>query len=217
MLLCFDVLIQYLGTLAIGEGFYPETIFKEISSTYCFREITKEEWQQILHFITEGGKALQQYDEFRKVEIINGLYKITSRRIAMRHRLHIGTIVSDSMMKVKFLSGGYMGVIEEYFISRLNPGDVFTLAGRNLEFVMIKDMTAIVKKSNAKKSIVPSWNGGRMPLSANLGLMLRKKFNEVHLLLDRNKADQEKIDIELRVLKPLFELQQSLVAYSQGK
>ncbi len=210
MLLCFDVLIQYLGTLAIGEGFFPETIFKEIASTYCFSEIKKEEWQQILHFITEGGEALQQYDEYRKVEIINGLYKITSRRIAMRHRLHIGTIVSDAMMKVKFLSGGYVGVIEEYFISRLNPGDVFTLAGRNLEYVMIKDMTAIVKKSTATKAIVPSWNGGRMPLSANLGRMLRKKFNEVHLILDGNKADKEKTDIELRVLKPLFELQHAL-------
>ena len=210
MLLCFDVLIQYLGTLAIGEGFFPETIFKEIASTYCFREIKKEEWQQILHFITEGGEALQQYDEYRKVEIIHGLYKITSRRIAMRHRLHIGTIVSDAMMKVKFLSGGYVGVIEEYFISRLNPGDVFTLAGRNLEYVMIKDMTAIVKKSTATKAIVPSWNGGRMPLSANLGRMLRKKFNEVHFILDGNKADKEKTDIELRVLKPLFELQHAL-------
>ncbi len=209
MLLCFDVLIQYLGTLAIGEGFFPETIFKEISTTYCFREIKKEEWLQILHFITEGGEALQQYDEFRKVEIINGLYKITGRRIAMRHRLHIGTIVSDAMMKVKFLSGGYIGVIEEYFISRLNPGDVFTLAGRNLEYVMIKEMTAIVKKSSATKAIVPSWNGGRMPLSANLGRMLRKKFNEVHVLLESGKGNS-KLDIELQVLKPLFELQESL-------
>jgi ATP-dependent helicase Lhr and Lhr-like helicase len=210
MILCFDVLIQYLGTLAIGEGFYPDPIFKEITSTWCFKEIKKEEWKQVLHFITEGGEALQQYDEYRKIEIINGLYKITSRRIAMRHRLHIGTIVSDSMMKVKFLSGGYIGVIEEYFISRLNPGDVFTLAGRNLEFVMIRDMNAIVKKSTAKKSIVPSWNGGRMPLSANLGLMLRKKFNEVHLLLESNLQKREEIDLELRVLKPLFELQESL-------
>ena len=96
----------------------------------------------------------------------------------MRHRLHIGTIVSDAMLKVKFMSGGYIGMIEEYFISRLKPGDVFTLAGRNLEFVMIKDMTVLVRKSNAKKSIVPSWQGGSMPLSANLGIMLRKKFNE---------------------------------------
>jgi ATP-dependent Lhr-like helicase len=208
MMLCFDVLIQYLGTLAIGEGFYPDPIFKEISSTFCFQDITPGEWNQILHFITEGGEALQQYDEFRKVEVINGLYKINGRRMAMRHRLHIGTIVSDAMMKVKFLSGGYLGVIEEYFISRLNPGDVFTLAGRNLEFVMIKEMTAIVKKSNASKSIVPSWNGGRMPLSANLGLMLRKKFNEAWLVVaGRSNAVP---DIELRVLKPLFELQQKL-------
>lgn len=208
MLLCFDVLIQYLGTLAIGEGFYPDIIFREISSTFCFREIKKEEWHQILYFITEGGEALQQYDEYKKVEVINGLYKINGRRIAMRHRLHIGTIVSEAMMKVKFLSGGFIGVIEEYFISRLNPGDVFTLAGRNLEFMMIKEMTAIVKKSNAKKSIVPSWNGGRMPLSANLGLMLRKKFNEVHESLQTNKSHET--DIELIVLKPLFLLQESL-------
>jgi len=210
MLLCFDVLIQYLGTLAIGEGFYPEQVFKEIASTYCFREIKKEEWLQILHFISAGGDALQQYDEFRKVEIINGLYKINGRRIAMRHRLHIGTIVSDAMLKVKFLSGGYLGVIEEYFISRLNPGDVFTLAGRHLEFVMIKDMTAIVKKSNAKKAIVPSWNGGRMPLSANLGSMLRKKFDEVRGMLQNQNNPKNEIDIELRALKPLFELQDAL-------
>jgi ATP-dependent Lhr-like helicase len=210
MLLCFDVLIQYLGTLAIGEGFYPDMIFDEIASTHCFRDIKIEEWQRILHFITEGGEALQQYDEFRKVEIINGLYKINGRRVAMRHRLHIGTIVSDAMMKVKFLSGGYVGVVEEYFVSRLNPGDVFTLAGRNLEFVMIREMTAIVKKSNARKAIVPSWNGGRMPLSANLGRMLRRKFNEVHELLQVESKRQEKMDIELRVLKPLFELQDAL-------
>ena len=210
MLLCFDVLIQYLGTLAIGEGFYPDLIFGEIASTYCFREIKKEEWQQILHFISAGGEALQQYDEFRKVEIINGLYKINGRRIAMRHRLHIGTIVSDAMLKVKFLSGGYLGVIEEYFISRLNPGDVFTLAGRHLEYVMIKDMTAIVKRSNAKKAIVPSWNGGRMPLSANLGRMLRKKFNEVHGVLQNQGKAGFNSDIELRALIPLFELQQAL-------
>src|SRR5450432_2033742 len=207
MLLCFDVLIQYLGTLAIGEGFFPEIIFKEISSTYCFREIKKDEWQQILHFITEGGEALQQYDEFRKVEIINGLYKITGRRIAMRHRLHIGTIVSDAMMKVKFMSGGYVGVIEEYFISRLQPGDVFTLAGKKSKYVIIKNMTALGRKSNAKKSIVPSWQGGRMPLSANLGLMLRKKFNEALIPLT---GGSPAADIELRVLEPLFRLQESL-------
>ena len=128
---------------------------------------------------------MQQYDEYRKIEVIDGVYRITSRRIAMRHRMHIGTIVSDPMMKVKFISGGFVGVIEEWFIARLQPGDVFTLAGRTLEFVMIKEMTALVRKSNSKKSIIPSWQGGRMPLSANLGIMLRKKFDEAGFLLHK--------------------------------
>ncbi len=131
--------------------------------------------------LTAGGVAFQQYDDYKKIEIIDGLYKINNRRIAMRHRMHIGTIVSDPMMKVKFISGGYVGVIEEWFIAGMQPGDVFTLAGRTLEFVMIKDMTCIVRKSNAKKSRIPSWQGGRMPLSANLGFMLRKKFDEAGL------------------------------------
>jgi ATP-dependent Lhr-like helicase len=208
-ILCFDVLIQYLSTVAISDGFYPDKIYREIKSTYCYREITEEEWQQILHFITFGGIALQQYDDYKKVEIINGVYKINSRRIAMRHRMHIGTIVSDPMMKVKFLSGGYVGVIEEWFIAGMQPGDVFTLAGRTLEFVMIKDMTCIVRKSNAKKSRIPSWQGGRMPLSANLGFMLRKKFDEAGLHIE-NQNLRIKKEKELEILKPLFDLQEYL-------
>ena len=208
-ILCFDVLIQYLSTVAISDGFYPDKIYREIKSTYCYREITEEEWQQILHFIAFGGIALQQYDDYKKVEIINGVYKINSRRIAMRHRMHIGTIVSDPMMKVKFLSGGYVGVIEEWFIAGMQPGDVFTLAGRTLEFVMIKDMTCIVRKSNAKKSRIPSWQGGRMPLSANLGFMLRKKFDEAGLHIE-NQNLRIKKEKELEILKPLFDLQEYL-------
>lgn len=202
MLLCYDVLIQYLCTLAISEGFSPNELFNEVRSTYCFSELTMEEWEEILLFITAGGTALQQYDEYKKVEIIDGLYRITSRRTAMRHRLHIGTIVSDPMLKVRFLTGGYIGVIEEGFISRLEPGDSFTLAGRVLELVMIKDMTVLVKKSSKTKSIVPSWQGGRMPLSATLGKKLREKLDEA---LSRNADDEE-----VKALEPLFVLQEQL-------
>ena len=202
MILCFDVLIQYLCTLAVGDGFVPAQIFEEIKSTYCFSSITDNEWQEILHFITQGGKALQQYDDYKKVEVTDGVYKITGRRMAMRHRLHIGTIVSDAMLKVKFVSGGFIGVIEEWFISRLEPGDVFTLAGRKLEFVMLKDMTVLVRNSNAKKSIVPSWMGGRMSLTANLGLMLRKMMNPSPLKKSRAP--------EIAALKSLFDLQLQL-------
>jgi ATP-dependent Lhr-like helicase len=106
MRLCFDVLIQFLCTLAVGEGFTGSSAFEVVSKTYCFRDITNEEWEQCLFHITEGGTALQQYDEFKKVEFENGVFKIKNRRMALRHRLHIGTIVSESMLRVKFLSGG---------------------------------------------------------------------------------------------------------------
>jgi len=205
--LCFDVLIQYLCTLAVSDGFRPEDILPEVRATYCYSDITNDEFMELIYFITSGGTALQQYDEFKKVEVIDGLYKINSRRIAMRHRLHIGTIVSDPMLKVRFIGGGYIGMIEEYFISRLEAGDVFTLAGRTLEFVMIKEMTVLVRRSSAKRSIVPSWQGGRMPLSANLGIMLRKKFNEAYAVINNKTTDT---DVEIKVLEPLFSLQQKL-------
>ncbi|HRH50313.1 MAG TPA: ligase-associated DNA damage response DEXH box helicase [Panacibacter sp.] len=202
MILCFDVLIQYLCTLAVGGGFRPPEILEEVKSTWCFSDITEAEWEEVLLHITTGGKALAQYDEYKKVEVENGLYFIRNRRIAMRHRMHIGTIVSDAMIKVKFLTGGYLGVIEEYFISRLEPGDVFTFAGNNLELVSIKDMTAFVRKSKAKKSLVPSWMGGRMSLTANLGHMLRQTFNKI--------ADNDLDEPELKALEPLFSLQKEL-------
>ncbi len=203
LLLCYDVLIQYLCTLAVGDGFYPEAVFEEVKSTFCFSELTKEEFLEILQHITAGGTALNQYDEYKKVEILpDGLYKINNRRIAMRHRLHIGTIVSEAMLKVKFMSGGYIGVIEEWFISRLEPGDSFTIAGRNLELVMIKDMTALVKLSHSKKSIIPSWQGGRMSLTSNMGKKLRQSLDDSY----HKKTSVE----ELVVLKPLFDLQNSI-------
>ncbi|MDQ6608569.1 MAG: ligase-associated DNA damage response DEXH box helicase [Bacteroidota bacterium] len=224
LMLCYDVLVQYLGTLACGDGFYPDQIFEEIRSTFCYKEISKDEWQEMLYFITSGGNALQQYDEYKKVEVLNGLYKITSRRIAMRHRMHIGTIVSDSMLKVKFMSGGYVGVIEEGFISRLEPGDAFTLAGRQLELVTIKDMTVLVKKSNKKKSLIPSWMGGRLPLSASLGKVLRQMVSQAAeieswpLVVGRKKQGSfeqqltinDQLPTELQVLQPLFNLQKQL-------
>lgn len=212
MMLCFDVLIQYLCTLAIGEGFLEEEIFEEIKSTHCYADITTDEWNEVLYHITNGGRALENYDEYKKVEVESGLYRIRNRGIAMRHRMQIGTIVSDAMMKVKFMSGGYIGVIEEYFISRLEPGDVFTFGGYNLELVSIKDMTAFVRKSKAKKSIVPSWMGGRMSLTANLGMMLRRTFNKVAdtKWSDRGRSDHEELDIELKALQPLFDLQKEL-------
>ncbi|NLR56745.1 ligase-associated DNA damage response DEXH box helicase [Chitinophaga polysaccharea] len=202
VLLAYDVLLQYLMTLAVSDGFHGAEIWEEVRQTFCYQHITEDEWLWLLSFLTTGGEALGSYDEFRKVEREGDFFICRSRMMAMRHRLHIGTIVSDAMLKVKFMTGGYIGVIEESFISRLQPGDSFTLAGRNLEFTLIKDMTVLVRKSNSKRSIVPSYQGGRIPLSSNLGRMLRQKFNEA--LSGKSR------DAELIALQPLFQLQETL-------
>ncbi len=141
----FDVLIQYLVTLAVSDGFNPREILPEIKSTFCFESISEEEWQWILKFIVSGGQSLSNYDEFQKVEIQeDGLFKVTNRKIAMRHRLSIGTIVSEPAIQIKFISGGFIGTVEEYFVSRLKPGDVFWFAGRNLELIKLQGVQALV-------------------------------------------------------------------------
>ena len=195
----FDTLIQYLVTLAVSDGFRPRDIFPEIKGTFCFSSITEDEWHWVLTFITTGGAALTAYDEYRKVEIENGVYKVTNRRIAMRHRLSIGTIVSDASLQVKYVTGKYIGTIEEWFISRLTPGDVFWFAGRNLELVRIKDMSVQVRNTKKKAKTVPSWMGGRMPLSSQMSVVLRKKLHDI--------AVGKYSDPELLFLEPLMDLQ----------
>jgi len=203
LLLCYDVLIQYLHTLASGDGFNPDQVFAEIKSTYCYRDLEKEQWLQLFYFVLNGGKALEGYDDYNKLKIEKGLYQLASRKLIMRHRMNIGTIVSDVMLKVKLMNGSYLGMIEEWFISRLEPGDAFTLAGRNLELIQIKDMTVITRISTSKKSIVPSWQGGRMSLTANLGEKLRETFH----LISSHRGKQTP---ELDHLIPLFNLQDDL-------
>lgn len=194
--LCFDVLVQFLMTLAVGDGFYPDQVYPKIKETYAFREMTEDEWRSTLDFLTIGGKALKNYEEFHKIDIQeDGLYKVTSRRIAMLHRMNMGVIVSDAMLKVKFISGGYIGMVEEYFISRLKKDEKFILAGRVLEVAMIKDMTVYVRASKGK-AFAPSYLGGRLPLSSNLGHFLREKLSGA-----LNPKASEK---ELQFLHPLL-------------
>ncbi|MBD1385706.1 ligase-associated DNA damage response DEXH box helicase [Mucilaginibacter rigui] len=202
MLLTMDVLIQFMVTLAVSDGFRADELFKEVKTTFAFADLRRDEFNQLLDFITNGGKTLAQYDEFLKVEVENGLFKVNSRRVAMRHRLSIGTITSELSIRVKWLSGGSLGTVEESFISKLKPGNTFWFAGRSLEFIKVKEMTAYVKKSKSTKGLIPSWNGGRMPLSSQLSAVFRDKLDEV--------ANGIETDIEVKALKPLFGLQAEL-------
>lgn len=197
----FDVLIQYLTTLAVSDGFYPDAILKEIKNTFCFQAITLDQWQWILNYLVLGSQSLQSYDEFKKVEVEeDGLFKVNHRGIAMRHRFQIGTIVGDANLTVRYQKGGYIGTIEEFFISKLKAGDVFTFAGRNLEFIRIKQMQVHVRNSNKKSTKVPAWMGGRMSFSAQMSDLLRNELYSASL-------PENKQSIEIRSLKTIFNKQ----------
>jgi ATP-dependent Lhr-like helicase len=196
----FDVLIQYLVTLAVSEGFKSDELFQEIKSTFSFESITREEWGWVLDFITTGGSSLQAYDEYSKVSIDEaGVYRVESKKIAMRHRLSIGTIVSDAVLQVKYLTGGWLGSIEEWFISQLKPGDTFWFAGRPLTLVRVKEMTVLVKKGGSKKGKIPAWLGGNLSLSSNLSVELRKQMSRL--------ATRTFEGVELEALNPILEVQ----------
>ncbi len=201
MVLTYDVLVQFLVTLAVGEGFKADETFELVKEIHAFHYLTKEEFDWCIHFITKGGNTLKAYEEFHKVILDeeDGLYKVKSRRIAMNHRMNIGVIVSEVMLYVKFFSGGYIGMIEEFFISKLKKGDAFILGGRVLEVKQIKDMTVLVKRSKKKKAITPSWLGGRLPLTSYLTHFLRLKLSDALTPNNREK--------ELKFLHPLLKRQ----------
>ena len=198
----FDVLVQYLLTLAVSGGFHPASIYQQVKQTFSFNSLEPDEWYWVLQFVTTGGESLHAYQEYQKVEVEDGIYKITNRGIAMRHRLSIGTIVGDNIMQVKFMSGKLIGTIEEWFITKLNIGEVFWFAGRNLELVSFKPPVAYVRKSKKKKGKVPSWMGSRMPLSSQLSALLRESINDA-----LNENTQE---VELQKVRPLIEKQQEM-------
>ncbi|WP_097044679.1 ligase-associated DNA damage response DEXH box helicase [Flagellimonas pacifica] len=194
----YDVLIQYLTTLAVSDGFYPEEIFHEVKQTFCYQTLTEETWQWLLNFLVLGSQSLKTYDEYKKVEVVpDGKFKVNNLTIARRHRFQIGTIVGDASLSVRYQKGGYIGTIEESFISKLSPGDVFTFAGRNLEFIRIKGMTAQVKNSSKRSNKIPSWMGGRLSFSAKMSELLRQELYSAEL---ESKVQSP----EIRSLQPMF-------------
>lgn len=197
--LSLDVLLQYLMTLAVGEGFDEESTYRQIKTTHAFAGLSRQDWSWVLNFLQSGGRSLRQYPEFTRLDYADGRYFVSNKRIATRHRLSIGTIVGDPVLQLKYLHGGRLGTIEESFISMLNPGDGFWFAGRCLEFVRLKDLTAYVVKSVRKNGRIPAWMGGRLPLSSKMSGLIRKKLAQARQGYFEGP--------EMTVLRPLLRLQ----------
>ena len=194
-----DLLAQHAITVALGGGFLPDALFDEVRTTNAFRDLTRAEWAWVLDFITYGGSALRGYPEYSKVVVEDGRYVVRSRMVAMRHRLSIGTIVSEAAMKVQLLRGRTLGSVEENFIARLRPGDHFTFAGRTLEFVRVRGLVAYVRKSTQKTSLMPHWSGARQPISPELAAGIRAKLDEAR----RGSY----VGAEMAAVRPILEVQ----------
>jgi ATP-dependent Lhr-like helicase len=178
MIRCWDVLIQYLVTLSLGEGVDVAQVKQEVLSTYSYSTMSDEEWNWIIYFTASGGDSLGAYPDYHKWIDKEGKYFIANQRLARRHRMSIGAIVGDTMMSVKYKRGGAIGHIEESFIASLNIGDSFWFAGLPLRLEKIKDLTAYTVKSDNLNGKIPSWQGGRLPLSSKMSTMLRRKLSE---------------------------------------
>jgi ATP-dependent Lhr-like helicase len=157
-----DVLVQHLVTIALGGGFKPAELRAEVRSAWSYRGLSDEEFDWALAFCERGGESLTVYPDYHRISPdADGVYRVPDRMVARRHRLGIGTIVSDASMQVKYLSGGRLGTIEEGFIARLRKGDCFFFAGRLLEFVRVHEMAAFVKKAQRNKGTVPPGRAAR--------------------------------------------------------
>jgi ATP-dependent helicase Lhr and Lhr-like helicase len=199
-----DVLVQHIVTVALGGGFSADALFDEVRSAWAYRDLTRAEFDWALVFCERGGESLTAYPDYHRVRPDDaGIYRVPDRAIARRHRMSIGTIVSDAAIQVKYLSGGRIGSMEEGFIARLHAGDCFFFAGRLLEFVRVREMVAYVKKPEKKKSgTVPVWAGSKMPLSTELG--------EAVLQMLQSVADGNFFEPELKAAQPMLQTQMRL-------
>jgi ATP-dependent Lhr-like helicase len=193
-----DVLTQHAVSMALGGGFKADDFLAEIRTTASYANVSDSEWNWLLEFLTSGGKTLSAYPDYHKLVLEQGSYIVKDKTIAKRHRMAIGTIISDASIQVRYLKGGRLGSVEESFISRLYPGDTFLFAGKSLELIKINNMTAYVR-SAARAGAVPVWYGGRMPLSSQLARAVCARLAA---------AAQGVFDgVEMQTVRPILELQ----------
>jgi ATP-dependent Lhr-like helicase len=204
-----DVLVQHLVTVALGGGFEAEplpgggwgapALYEEVRGAPAYQALTREEFDWALAFAGQGGASLAAYPQYHRLQVVEGRFRVTDRAIAQRHRLQVGTIVSETTMRLRMLGGAALGTVDESFIARLAPGDCFWFGGRLLEFVRVRELTAYVTRATKKSGRIPAWSGQRMALSDELAGALRTLLHEA--------AQGHFKEPEMRAARPMLELQ----------
>lgn len=199
-----DVLAQHLVSCALGDGFVADDLYEELRTAAAYRDLTRHEFDWALRLVESGGDTLHAYERYHKIVLRDGRYVVEDRRIARQHRMSIGTITSDSTMQVRFLNNQWLGTVEESFISKLDPGDVFTFAGRTLQLERVQGMKAFVRNSSATPNHVPRWMGGRLPISRSLSESVRQILE--------GARDGTRSEAEITALRPIIDAQRQLSA-----
>ncbi|MDB4907801.1 MAG: box helicase protein [Gemmatimonadetes bacterium] len=194
-----DVLVQHVITAALGGGFRSEELLREVRSTRSYAGLRDDEWAWVLDFASRGGEALSAYPEYARLVERDGRYTVDDEVLARRHRMTIGTIVSDAQVTVQYMNGSRLGGVEESFAARLRPGDRFIFAGKPLEFLRVRDMTVWVKRAPSMQGAIPRWMGTRLPISDELAAALRARLDEAARGIFRGA--------EMQAVRPVLEIQ----------
>lgn len=168
-----DVLAQHIFGTACAGAFLPEALYNEVIGTWPYRALSRKDFDDALNFVVDGGYVLKAYDRYKRLEVLDdGRYALVDPRIARQYRMNIGTIVEAPMLKVK-MGRRPLGLIEEYFINHLSPGDTFLFAGRVVKFNGLHDMVVMVSPTTSDTPKIPSYDGGKLPLSTHLSVRVR--------------------------------------------
>ncbi len=185
-----DVLAQHVLGMACAEPFHRNNLYEEIITSSPYSSLTKEIFEDVVEFVATGGYALEGYDKFSKLRRNkDGAYRISNTRMIRQYRLNVGTIVESPMLKVRLIKkrraankqthtmsnrgGVLLGEVEEWFLEQLVAGDTFLFAGEILCFETIHDDVALVSRANGTDAKVPSYQGGKFPLSTYLADRVR--------------------------------------------
>ncbi len=184
-----DALAQHVLGMACSQPFDADSLYREVTSASPYQGLTREGFDKILRFVATGGYALANYDRYAKLKRTpEGRYRVANPRIAQQYRLNVGTIVEAPMVRVRLArrqggalkpsqllaAGRVLGEVEEWFIEQLSPGDSFAFAGQVLRFEGLRESDAIVTRSQAAEPKVPSYEGGKFPLSTYLADRVRR-------------------------------------------
>ncbi len=175
-----DVLAQHVLGMACAAPFAADELFAEVTSAEPYAGLSRADFDDVIDFVATGGYALRAYERFARIrKMKDGRWRVANPEMAQQYRLNVGTIVEATMLKVRLAGaksrygGRVLGEVEEYFAEQLSPGDTFVFAGEVLEFITIVENEVRAARTSAAEPKVPSYEGGKFPLSTFLAAGVR--------------------------------------------